>query len=455
MKKIIAIVLAGVLLALGAVAALAATGVIVPPEKYLEHNANYNVQSFGDNKDNYVYDNLDKFTKAHKYFHDETMDPGKGSNKSDSFSGVLSSDKTIDIYYGYNNKITINYLDVYTGEQIASSSVVTLEHNSAWDVSGKIPANVAKNDITYNYLKKDTEEVKGDKLDSDKVINVYYDYNHKITIKFVDKYTGNELQKYRVVFDKATENFTPVHGSDYDVSKSLQEDAVLKRVLRETGENYDFIDEIKGDEQKGKLDSDKEIVVSLGYYHKITINYHDKYTGETIQSEIITVDEAMSEYNLTSVQPKKIAANNIDYHYDAKEGDELSGILDEDKNTVLYYGYDNEVTVNFRDTETKETLAVPVSFTREHLSEYDCTNVAKKEIGGYKRLAATTGDTITGSLDKNKDVTVWYTKKAAEKAPETGDKNPSLVIWLSVGMLAVCGAALTAISFIKKSKKNK
>ncbi|MBQ8165358.1 MAG: hypothetical protein IJZ94_06045 [Clostridia bacterium] len=378
---------------------------------------------------------------------------------------TVEADKTATVNFDNINKrkLTVRYFDKYTNEVIHEEYTYTDKHNAVYDVTEQTEVMIDG----YDFI----DRIEGDPitgtLDTDKVVDVYYGYNHKITVNYYDKYT-NEVINSQYVSEPIE------HNSEYDAAEQiLKEIEYIAESLRDTnteintdnmsdissGEdenaafdeeqtseiiNYYLFPELNaGDDISGILDCDKVVNLYYGYDHNVTVNYYDKYTNEVIYTQYASVPaEHLSEYDATDHKLEKIDFNDINYTLQDSltTGDSISGTLDADKVINLYYGYSHNVTIEYRDEDTGEEIYPEVQYTpeNEHLSEYDKTSDTTREIDGYT-ISKVTGDGVFGTLDEDKLIVVWYKK---QPAPETGDDS---MISICEILLAISCAATTLV----------
>jgi len=246
------------------------------------------------------------------------------------------------------------------------------------------------NEATPLYIKLETEPV-----------------YRNIEINYYDKYTNEKISNSFAL--SATE-----HLSEYDVSEHILSEIKYKEIL------YNHDPKLNsGDAITGILDNDKTINLFYGYTHDITINYYDKYTGQKISQSYISEP---AEHNTDYDAEKHTTLMFDGYDFiDHIEGDALTGVLDCDKTINVYYGYNHDLTIEYRDEETYENIAETVIYlpNGEHNSDYDKTSDITLNIDGYTRTKIT-GDSEQGILDSDKSIIVWY-KKDYEASPETSD----------------------------------
>lgn len=165
----------------------------------------------------------------------------------------------------------------------------------------------------------------------------------------------------------------------------------------------------------------------------VTVRYFDKYTGEEIAPQFRTEDRHGTAYDVTA--QTQLLIEGYDF-IDRVTGDEPEGILDSDKVIGVYYGYSHRITIRYKDKHTGEELTLPEEDTGEHNTVYDKSGECTIDFPEYCRDSVT-GDGITGLLDEDKEIIVWYEKNRIPNA-ETGDTFLSAApIFIMIGALVV------------------
>jgi len=134
---------------------------------------------------------------------------------------------------------------------------------------------------------------------------------------------------------------------------------------------------------------------------------------------------------------------------------------------------DRTVTVHYLEVDTENVLHAKYSIRQERYTDYDVTEQDAIAIQGYTYVE-TTGDALSGTLDRNKVIYVWYTKDEVIEeeptpitpepeeppveipeeeppkadAPQTGDE---LNFWVATAAASALG--LAAMAFTGKKRK--
>ena len=412
-----------------------------------------------------AYDYGDKllesiFAGGHTYL----LSLGSCDNEA-GLAGNISENVTVNIYYGYYETLTLNYLSKYDGAVIKEAYTdLKIEHNSEYDRRDKLVQQIDKDGHAFKLSlgRCENEEKLSGVMDGDVIVNAYYGYYDKVTVRFLDKYKYAEGEILEI---KDSYSLDVEHLAPYDCRSRLDDNKAVEfggveykySVEGEDGE-YVFGAVYGGNLTADAIDGDVLIDITYGYTHKIVVNYRDKYTGEIIHPEVITTGENLSDYDRTETKIDEIETENTSYYYSAADGDAVVGLLDCDKNINFHYAYDNVITVSYRELETEKVLSEDSTQTAEHNSSYDYTGKTLLEIDGYDRLEKTTGDEPKGDvLDGDKHLTVWYTarKTSVEEQPATGVKALS-VPEIVLGIISLAAIAVTSgILIVRKVKKER
>ncbi|MBP1587082.1 MAG: hypothetical protein ILO53_01605 [Clostridia bacterium] len=381
-------------------------------------------------------------------------------------AGNISGDTVIDIYYGYYDSLTVNYLSKYDNSPIKTSfSNTAIEHLSSYDCTSLLVDEIEKDGITYLYSlgSCDREDLLSGTIDGSVEITVYYGYYNRVTVLFLDKYEyeAGSICEIMTAFTEDVEHLDPYDfGSVLDGNLTIEKNGI-KYIFRDGDSDNGFIElgEVRtGLLRQDSIEADETVEIVYGYLHSIVINYRDKYTGEIIHRETVTYDEKYTAYDKTTNRLDSIDYNDTDYYYAASSGDGEKGVLDTDKSIVFNYAYDNSVTVYYREKATGEELAESLTGTQEHFTAYDYTGTTMKLIDGYERLPETTGDSPAGDmLDTDKQVTVWYTRNPVMKSvqPETGDSAIISIPEIIILAASVAVIIVSAVLLIVKRKNRK
>ena len=187
--------------------------------------------------------------------------------------------------------------------------------------------------------------------------------------------------------------------------------------------------------------------------------------GDVVKAEEITkvMTYGDNTYTYTSADPETLTV--------AAEGSVITLRYDRTYNPPVGPSYTYyTVTVNYYDKDSGEVIHTAYTTTQREYTAYDVTAQDKIAITGYTYVE-TTGDALTGTLNGNKVINVYYTKDSdiddgntptdpgtdigdddvpvtPAKPPKTGD---SMGLWIAAAM--VSGMGLIWLSLSGKKRK--
>lgn len=243
------------------------------------------------------------------------------------------------------------------------------------------------------------------------------------------------------------------------------------------------------DPEKGVILAEKENVIHIYYVKEIDTRpaaqytvIHEYYTngskdgasdpivvsakvGDVVKAEEITkvMTYGDNTYTYTSADPETLTV--------AAEGSVITLRYDRTYNPPVGPSYTYyTVTVNYYDKDSGEVIHTAYTTTQREYTAYDVTAQDKIAITGYTYVE-TTGDALTGTLNGNKVINVYYTKDSSiddgntptdpgtdigdddvpvtpAQPPKTGD---SMGLWIAAAM--VSGMGLIWLSLSGKKRK--
>lgn len=243
------------------------------------------------------------------------------------------------------------------------------------------------------------------------------------------------------------------------------------------------------DPEKGIILAEEENVIHIYYVKEIDTRpaaqytvIHEYYTngskdgasdpivvsakvGDVVKAEEIAkvMTYGDNTYTYTSADPETLTV--------AAEGSVITLRYDRTYNPPVGPSYDYyTVTVNYYDKDSGEVIHTAYTTTQREYTAYDVTAQDKIAITGYTYVE-TTGDALTGTLNGNKVINVYYTKDSniddgntptdpgtdigdddvpvtPAKPPKTGD---SMGLWIAAAM--VSGMGLIWLSLSGKKRK--
>ena len=192
----------------------------------------------------------------------------------------------------------------------------------------------------------------------------------------------------------------------------------------------------------------------------VTVTITDKADGYTFNGNYTTDGQAVS--NLTV----QLTENGQEFHvYYYKNA---STPTPPPAPSYTYY----TVTVNYYDKDSGEVIHTAYTTTQREYTAYDVTAQDKIAITGYTYVE-TTGDALTGTLNGNKVINVYYTKDSniddgntptdpgtdigdddvpvtPAKPPKTGD---SMGLWIAAAMVSGMGLIWLSLSGRKRKEE--
>ena len=223
-------------------------------------------------------------------------------------------------------------------------------------------------------------------------------------------------------------------------------------------------------------------------YITVTVNYVEKDNTSNVlrnsQSEQFELVGGVAAYDVTGLKFNSLTKGGTTYSYDSADA-ALTGKVESDLTITLYYKAESNtpvnppvgptvtyytVTVNYYDKDSGAVIHEKYSTTQREYTTYDVTAQDKIAITGYTYVE-TTGDALTGTLNGNKVINVYYTKDSdiddgdtpadpgtdigdddvpvtPAQPPKTGD---SMGLWIAAAM--VSGMGLVWLSLSGKKRK--
>ena len=222
-------------------------------------------------------------------------------------------------------------------------------------------------------------------------------------------------------------------------------------------------------------------------YVTVTVKYFEKGTSNELreaQSKQFKMENGAAAYDVTDLKFSSLDKDGKTYNYDSAS-ENLTGYTQGDLSITLYYKVKSSepidppvtptysyytVTVNYYDKDSGEVIHTAYTTTQREYTAYDVTAQDKIAITGYTYVE-TTGDALTGTLNGNKVINVYYSKDAdiddpttptdpgtdigdddvpvtPAKPPKTGD---SMGLWIAAAM--VSGMGLIWLSLSGKKRK--
>ena len=151
--------------------------------------------------------------------------------------------------------------------------------------------------------------------------------------------------------------------------------------------------------------------------YTITIHYKHIVNGDTlIEDRTVTLTEN-DTYDMTSNILDKITVDGKNYLFDNATGDDLTGTMDDNKEITCWYTLEDEpiteytLTIHYKHIVNGDTLHEDFTVTLYEDAEYDYTAQKFDEltVDGHKySFDNMSGDNLTGIMNSNKEITLWY-----------------------------------------------
>ena len=329
----------------------------------------------------------------------------------------------------------------------------------------------AEGTITLNYVKESEQPP----VDPEKVtITVIHNY-------YTDAVAGtpDSTETLNVEVEK---------GSDYTADKQEKgeykfvsadpEDCTLRNITEAGTITLNYV---KKSEQPPV---ETEFTATVKYYYSDN-GIDGTYTYDATKDATITVKAVALPVTVTITDKADGYTFNGNYTTDGQAVSNLTVQLTENGQEFHVYYYKNAstptpppapsytyytVTVNYYDKDSGEVIHTAYTTTQREYTAYDVTAQDKIAITGYTYVE-TTGDALTGTLNGNKVINVYYTKDSdiddgntptdpgtdiggddvpvtPAKPPKTGD---SMGLWIAAAM--VSGMGLIWLSLSGKKRK--
>ena len=194
-------------------------------------------------------------------------------------------------------------------------------------------------------------------------------------------------------------------SNNIDITYTVKEGNIVSGVFKPASNSIRIEDDLYTIEQSGyTITNTFEHTIN---HYKITVNYYDE-DGHAIKSAYVSPNmEEDTYYDVMDKDKLQIEG----YIYDTTTGDALKGLLDKNKVINVYYredkGIRHKATVNYYDQDCNVISTQYVSEAQVENTPYDVTAYDKIAIEGYT-YNKTNGDTLTGSLDEDKIINVYY-----------------------------------------------
>ena len=277
----------------------------------------------------------------------------------------------VKYFYAKNSQVVTKYIDKYSNEEIETQEV----ENS---YEGKTYDTVKKDIAGYTYVETDGSE-SGNTPRDGVVIKYLYAKNNKVTARYIDKYTNEEIET--AVEEDSYE------GKPYQTGK------------KDIG-GYTFIE--KSGEESGNTPRDG---ITVTYSYAINANVIVRYKD---QDELTEIKDAVT---IPGYQGKdySVEKQNIQgFTYVRTEGEEQGTIGRTDIEITYFYSENTCVIARYLDKSTGATVAQQVKIDGYIGKEYQ---TSKKEINGYTFVEVNGAE--QGHMTKGTTYVDYYYAKTA------------------------------------------
>ncbi len=391
----------------------------------------------------------------------------------------------VTLRYEYEEKIPedASYQVVhayYNGETLVHATEPVTVSAKEGDVVTSIQQEPVYDGVTYTFKSMDKVLPWTLEAGDNGVVTLRYEYEEKIpedaSYQVVHAYYNGETLVH------ATEPVT-VSAKEGDVVTSIQQEPVYD------GVTYTFKSMDKT--LPWTLEAGDNGVVTLRYEYEEKIpedaSYqvvHAYYENGTLVHETEPVTVSAKEGDVvTSIQQEPVY-NGVTYSFTSMDKT-LPWTLEAGNNGTVTLRYDRTynppvgpsytyytVTVNYYDKDSGEVIHTAYTTTQREYTAYDVTAQDKIAITGYTYVE-TTGDALTGTLNGNKVINVYYTKDSSiddgntptdpgtdigdddvpvtpAQPPKTGD---SMGLWIAAAMVSGMGLIWLFLSGKKRKEE--
>lgn len=254
-------------------------------------------------------------------------------------------------YYAKYKEIEIRYVDKNTNEEISQRVNHEGQTGESFDVDPD------KKDIAKYTLVEEPDPKTGTYKMEKQIFTYYYSKNSDIIVKYVDKYTGEEIE------EKVTK--PGYEGKDYNIEED-------KKQI----DGYTLVEEPEN--KTGKYTDETQTFIY--YYAKnsdIEVRYVDIHTEEELSDRVIRDGYEGKPYNLEDEKKQ------IDGYTLVKEPEPKEGEYTRQRQTfTYYYAKNSDIVVKYVDKNTGEEIEEKVTKPGHEGQDFDITE-DKKQIDGY------------------------------------------------------------------------
>ena len=289
-------------------------------------------------------------------------------HSSDNIEGVMTQN-TIEVYYYYlkETSLTVKFVNKNSGDEIAESIVYRGLTGDYYNVS------TDEKVIPGYTLTQTPEEISG-RLKRDPITVIfYYKKNAKVTVKFVDKFSGEEIEE-RVVLQGLS-------GNNYNSEQKVIDGYTC---VGNSGNTYGQYEDI-----------DKEVIFYYAKNAKIKVMYIDMNSGNKLDQD---------EYSSYIGDTYTTTLKDFEGYMFINSDGILNGTTTEVNYTVTYYyALKSKVIAKYVDKRTGENIIEPIVIEGYESKPY------KTELKTFEGYELAEKPVITEGRMEDEDITITYT----------------------------------------------
>ena len=428
----------------------------------------------------------------------------EGATPALSSQVVTENGCVFNVYYDWNEPqqpdpytVTVYYVEqgVKTHE-LAESQSTEVQGGESYDVTSFDKATITTEDDTV-WEKSGIEGSLTGSSDTDVVIYIFYTQKQpelKLGYYVLHEYfvEGAAKAELRVVnfveveeagpvtLDDVAQVLNPVNGKSYTYKYGTPEEGI---VVEPVTDDADYQQITLHYERTAKVDPTYAgVTVIHEYYYKtmtgaaentVTKTYSNQQVGKSF-----TADRILNDSGKTYVFQSANPAETITVNAEAKNNVITMKYLRVDSEPIITpptsYDY-YTVTVNYYDKASGEAIHTAYTTRQREYTSYDVTAQDKIAIEGYTYVE-TSGDALTGTLNGNKVINVYYSKTtdiddgdtpttpadpgtdieepdvpvSPAQPPKTGD---SMGLWIAAALVSGMGLVWLALSGKKREER--
>ena len=386
--------------------------------------------------------------------------------------------------------LTVHYYIQGTTDKLQEDLVRTIDANTGYAVD--VPLSIGE----YSY-RENTGDLLTGLMDGDKEVNLYYKLAEVEPEGPFTYWVQHIYMNGATIDGKTYDEVTEVpYGTEVDPM-------AIEPVLKYTTEDgVEHVYEVESrDPMEKTFITENNQVFTIFYqrndptpeYITVTVNYVEKDNISNVlhnsQSEQFELVGGVVAYDVTGLKFNSLTKGGTTYSYDSADA-ALTGKVESDLTITLYYKAESNtpvnppvgptvtyysVTVNYYDKASGAVIHEKYSTTQREHTTYDVTAQDKIAIEGYTYVE-TSGDALTGTLNGNKVINVYYSKTTdiddgdtpttpAEPGSDIGDDDvpttpaqppktgDSMGLWIAAALVSGMGLVWLALSGKKREER--